>query len=617
MPPPVYEDELLGKAWDSGLARKAASFVRPYWKQILVCFIVMLLTAAAGLTSPWLQGYAIDKGILRKYVVHGKTVHGDMRLLVIIAGLYVSIWLFYWLMQFVQTRLISKLGQTVLFDIRHKLFEHIQNMSLDFFDRREIGRLISRLTSDVGAVNQFLTSASLSMLTDLLTLVGVVIIMLMLDCRLATLTFLSIPVIMVVMMIFRGKARLAYRDVRRKVATVTATVAENVSGVREVKSFSREKENLRRFKQINSEQNQAVMQAVRVSAVIWPSIELVRSIAVGTILCVGGSQVLRGLLTAGIVWSFIGYVDRFFQPLQNISQFYYTMQSAMAGAERIFEILGAGPTVTDKPGAHPLPPIGGEVEFRNVTFGYGAEPVLKDLSFAVRSGETIALVGPTGAGKTTITSLIPRQYHIQEGSITIDGVDIRDATMISLRRQVGMVLQDSFLFPGTVKDNIRYGRLDATDQEIEAAARELGAHEFIQGLPRGYRTEIQEGGANISTGQKQLLSFVRALLANPRILVLDEATSSIDTYTEMVIQEALRRLFDGRTSFVVAHRLSTIAEADRILVIEAGRIAESGTHDELLEKKGLYRRLHDVQFSFLSSEDGQASVEARQSGSSV
>lgn len=592
MPPMVFDDEFMGKAWDPRLARKASVFLKPYRKLIAIAVLMMCCTSAPGIIAPWLQGLAIDKGIGAR----------DAAMLVKVAACYVGVWLFYWIAQVAQTRLVSRLGNSVVKDIRHTLFAHIQSQSLEFFDKREIGRLISRLTSDVGALNQFLTSASLQLFTDMFTLVGIIVVMLLANWRLACLTFISIPLMMAVLMVFRGKARLAYRDVRRKVATVTATVAENVSGVREVKSFSREEENLRRFEEINKDNRRAQMNAVRVSAVIWPSIEIIKSIAHGTIFCFGCYQVINGALTVGLVWTFICYVDRFFQPLQNISVFFYTMQNAMAGAERIFGILDTPPAIQDSAEAVEMPPIKGEVEFRNVTFGYGDKVILDNVSFTAQPGETIALVGPTGAGKTTITSLVTRQYDIQGGQILIDGIDIRDVTTKSLRTQTGVVLQDSFLFPGSVKDNIRYGRLDATDQEVEAAAKALGAHEFIAGLPHGYRTDIHEGGANISTGQKQLLAFVRALLADPKILVLDEATSSIDTYTEMVIQEALRKLLEGRTSFVVAHRLSTIAEADRIMVIEDGMIAESGAHEELLAKNGIYRKLYDVQFSALAEE---------------
>jgi ABC-type multidrug transport system fused ATPase/permease subunit len=405
------------------------------------------------------------------------------------------------------------------------------------------------------------------------------------------------PLMGIVTFFFRNKTRNAYRDVRKKVATVTATVAENVSGVKVVKSFSREGENLKRFKRVNRENQDAWIYAARISALFNPCIELIAWIGTMTIYWYGGKGVINGSLKLGLLVAFIGYMYRFFEPVRNITSIYQTMQHAMAGAERIFDILDTEPTVKNRASALELPKIDGHVEFQNVHFAYGDDPILQDICFTATPGETIALVGPTGAGKTTVTSLLCRQYDIKDGRILIDGYDIRDITLDSLRQQVGAVLQDSFLFPGSVKENIRYGRLDATDKEVEEAAKIVGAHEFIMQMPEGYDTDVREGGSKLSSGQKQLVSFARALLADPRILILDEATSSVDTYTEMLIQEALRKLFKGRTSFVIAHRLSTISEADRIIVIEAGKIAESGTHTDLLAAGGTYRRLHDMQFA--------------------
>jgi ABC-type multidrug transport system fused ATPase/permease subunit len=379
---------------------------------------------------------------------------------------------------------------------------------------------------------------------------------------------------------------------------VTATVAENVTGVRVVKSFSREGENLKRFKQVNRENQQAYIHARAVGGVFWASIEVIGGIGTAMVYWYGGRQVMANTLTLGEIVAFALLLDRLLVPIRSMSQIYHAMQSAMAGAERIFEILDTPPAVADKEGAIEIQRIEGNVKFDHVNFSYGETPILKDICFDARPGETIALVGPTGAGKTTIINLLGRQYDVKSGSITIDGTDLRDMTLVSLRRQMGIVLQDSFLFPGSVKENIRYGRLDATYEEIEEVAKIVGAHEFIANMADGYDTKIQEGASNLSAGQKQLVSFARALLANPRILILDEATSSVDAYTELLIQDALKKLFEGRTSFVIAHRLSTISEADRILVIEAGQIMESGTHEELLKHDGLYRKLYDAQFKY-------------------
>lgn len=585
---PMYDDELLGKAFDPKLARKSFQFIVPYKKKIALAMLAMVLTAGTGLVGPHLTQIAIDSGMKK----------GDVRVLKIVALVYIFTFVLRWIFQYWQTIAISILGQRVVYDIRHKLFSHIQNLSLDFFDNREIGRIIARLTSDVGSVNALVTSGSLSLVTDSLKLIGIIIILVNKSLELSLLVFTLMVPLWIVTAVFRKKNRLAYRDVRRKVATVTAHVAENVSGVKVVKSFSREAENLNRFKKVNRETRDAQMHASMLGAIFWPTMEVISWIGIGMIYWYGGLGVIRGELTLGLLLAFVGYMHQFFEPIRNMSGLYQTMQDAMAGAERIFEILDQEPTVKDKPGAIELPPIRGDVEFKNVCFAYDEIPILKNVSFKANAGETIAIVGPTGAGKTTIINLIGRQYDVTSGSITIDGYDIRDVTLKSLRSQMGIVLQDSFLFPGSIMENIRYGRLDATDAEVIEAAKIVGAHEFIVELPQGYNTDVHEGGSKLSSGQKQIISFARALLADPRILILDEATSSVDTQTELIIQEGLRKLLKGRTSFVIAHRLSTITEADCILVVEDGQIVERGTHHDLLTLGGAYRRLYDMQFNF-------------------
>ena len=584
----VYDDELLGKAFDPKLARKALVFVLPYKKQLGIALAAMLATSATGLVAPHLMQVAIDDGMKK----------ANMRVLTVVAGIYIATYLVRWLCQYCQTLVVAILGQHVLYDIRHKLFSHLQGLSLRFFDKREVGRIIARLTSDVEALNELLTSGALSVVTDVITVIWIIIILMYKNLHLALLTFSLMPLMWIVTSVFRSKARLAYRDVRKKVATVTARVAENVSGVRVVKSFSREKENLRRFEEVNLENRRAYMRAAAIRSAFAPLIAIISAGGICMVYWYGGVRVIAETLTVGLLVGFIGYMERFFTPIRDMSTLYDTMQSAMAGAERIFDILDTEPDIQNKPGAIQMPPIRGNVGFKNVTFAYGDTPVLKDVSFSVEAGQTVALVGPTGAGKTTIINLLSRQYDIQSGSIPIDGHDIRNVTMESLRSQMGVVLQDPFLFPGSVKENIRYGRLDATDQEVEAVAKTVGADEFIRALPQGYDTDVREGGSILSVGQKQLVSFARALLADPRILILDEATSSIDTQTEMLIQEALGKLLKGRTSFVIAHRLSTIVGADRILVMDGGRVVQSGKHKELLRKGGLYKRLYDMQFDY-------------------
>lgn len=584
----VYDDEILGKAFDPRLARKAMVFILPYKKLLALAVATVLATSGIALVSPKLWKLAIDDGISK----------GDAQFLNKIALIYVGLFAVRWACQACQTLVVQRLGQSVLHDIRHKVFSHLQHLSLSFFDNREVGRIIARLTSDVDALNELLTSGTLAIIVDIAVVVGIIVILVKENVQLALITLSLVPIMFVVTSIFRAKMRLAYRDVRRKVATVTATVAENVSGVRVVKSFSREKENLRRFKQVNQDNRQAVLHAARIQAFFSPLIAVLTSCGACAVYWYGGSRIVADALTIGVLVEFTGYMERFYAPIRDMSTLYQTMQGAMAGAERIFDILDTEQEIQDKPGATEMPPIRGDVVFGNVSFAYDETPILNNVSFTAKAGETIALVGPTGAGKTTIINLLGRQYDIKDGAVTIDGRDIRDVTMRSLRRQMGVVLQDAFLFPGSIKENIRYGRLDATDQEVEAAARTVGLHEFISELPEGYDTDVREGGSKLSSGQKQLVSFARALLADPRILILDEATSSVDTQTEALIQKALRTLLKGRTSFVIAHRLSTITEADQILVIDGGAIIESGRHHDLLEQGGLYKKLHDMQFNY-------------------
>lgn len=589
----VFDDEILGKAFDARLTRKSLAFLKPYKGHLLAALTSMIVVSAVALAAPKVLQIAIDEGIKR----------GDSRLLADMCVLSVVLYIIRWIAQFAQTKLVSGLGQHVIYDMRRTLFSHIENLSLSFFDNREVGRIISRLTGDVSALNELITSGSLQLASDVLTVIGVVGLMIHMNLRLSLLVFTLFPFVSLSVKLFRNKSRIAYREVRRKVATVTASVAENVSGVRVVKSFSREGENLRRFKKVNKENQQAFMHVTAIGATFGSVIEIIGAVGICMVLWYGGMQVKSGLLSTGEIVAFLSYLGLFLTPMRSMSQVYQTMQSAMAGAERIFEILDTEPAIQDRPGADVLPQINGKVDFKDVEFSYNDAQILKGINFNVEPGKTIALVGPTGAGKSTIINLLGRQYDIQSGSIKIDGLDIRDVTLKSLRGQIGIVLQDSFLFPGSIKENIRYGKLDATDKDIESAARTVGAHEFISVLPKGYDTYLNEGATNLSVGQKQLLSFARALLADPRILILDEATSSIDAYTELLIQEALRKLLQGRTSFVIAHRLSTISEADEILVIEDGRIAERGTHDGLLERGGIYRKLYDSQFAYDSVTD--------------
>ena len=581
------EEEPVGKVYDSELIRRLITFVLPYKLRLLLALGFMLLTTASGLIGPYLMKVAVDDAIAGR----------DLGLLTLVSLAYIASYLISWGTSFGQRYTLSWIAQHVMYDLRMKLFRKLQELSLEFYDRRESGKIISRITNDVDAIQELITSGALAVITDFLTVVGIVVIMLRMHVGLSLATFTILPPMAFATIMFRTRVRAAFREVRRKIANVTSNLQETISGVRVVKSFSRERKNVQLFDRTNVENMQANMQAVTIFSAFFPLMEVIGSVGICIVLWYGGTRVMRGDLTVGVLIAFLGYLQRFFMPIRDLTRLYNTMQAAMAAAERIFGILDAESQVRERPGAGELPRILGEVRFENVSFAYeeGVD-VLRDISFSVAPGETVALVGPTGGGKSTIVNLIARLYDPQEGVIAVDGQDTRSVTLASLRSQLGIVLQDSFLFSGTVRDNIRYGRLDATDEEIENAARMVNADEFIVKLSAAYDTELSERGSNLSMGQRQLISFARALLADPRILILDEATSSVDAYTEMLIQKALKALLQGRTSFVIAHRLSTIVDADEVLVVDEGQIVERGTHRELLEQGEVYRRLYEMQF---------------------
>jgi ABC-type multidrug transport system fused ATPase/permease subunit len=455
---------------------------------------------------------------------------------------------------------------------------------------------MTRIQNDVSVINDLFTDGVFTIMTSMVILVGIVVLMLTTNWRLALLAFIVLPVMGVFMSYWQKKAVETYRATRRTIGIVNATLAESISGVRVVQSFTREPLNMRLFDKINYDNFGTNRDAALLSSILFPVVSLIAAIATSVVLVVGGHLVFGASLTIGELVLFIALISSFFDPIRDLSQQYSTMQAAMAAGERIFEVLDTEAEVRDRPGARTLPPITGRVDFDHVTFGYGKTEVLHGIDLHVAPGQTVAFVGETGAGKSSMINLIMRFYDVWGGALTIDGVDVRDVTQHSLRSQLGIVLQDTFLFGGTVKDNLRYGRADATDEEIVRAAQDVGAHDFIVNLPDGYDTEVHERGISLSVGQRQLLSFARALLADPRILILDEATSSIDTQTEKIIQDALRRLLRGRTSFVIAHRLSTIREADKVVVMHDGRIVEMGTHDELLDRRGYYFKLYSMQW---------------------
>jgi ABC-type multidrug transport system fused ATPase/permease subunit len=581
------DDEVLGKAFDREIVLRLLGFIAPYKMPLAGAMVMTLITAGSGLAGPYLIKIAIDSALAR----------GDVAQLGLVALLYLLTLATAWVGSFGETYIVSWVSQHVLNGLRMRLFTHLQRLSLSYFDQREVGRIMSRLTSDVSALNEVATNTLVGLSSDLFVLVGVLVLMLSMDLSLSLLTFTVIPIIYVASMIFSELSRTSYREVRRRISILNGALAENLTGVRVVQAFCRQMLNAQRFDRINQDNFQANRQAALISAVYNPVIELIAAVATATIIWYGGAKVLNGALSVGTLVAFMSYVGRFFAPIQDLSARYTSLQAAMAAGERVFELLDTPPAIVDKPGAIELPPIKGHVKFENVVFGYNPEiPVLKGISLEARPGDMIALVGETGAGKSSIINILCRFYEIQSGSITIDGYDIRDVTVQSLRRQIGLVLQEPFLFSGTVRDNIRYGRLDATDEEIIAAAKAVGAHDFIMRLPLEYDTEVHERGTQLSVGQRQLVSFARALLKDPRILILDEATASVDTETELLIQEALKKLLQGRTSFVIAHRLSTITRATKIIVLRQGQIVEQGTHQELLAKEGYYYKLYTMQW---------------------
>ncbi|NLY53613.1 MAG: ABC transporter ATP-binding protein [Firmicutes bacterium] len=584
-----FDEEALDVKVDVQVVKRITPYIRPYVPHLLAGMFFMLAVSVTGLIQPLLMRRAIDT-----YITQNKDIAGLTR----ISLVYLAVYVLNWLCTYWQTYFVSWAGQNIIFNIRQNLFEHLQKLSFNFYDRIEVGRIMSRVTNDVNALSELVSSGILNVINDVFRLVGIIGIMLSLNWRLALLTFTTLPFLVLLATKFRWRMRRAYHEVRRKIATVNANLQESISGIRVVQSFTREDTNAARFDATNAENMQANMQAAQLHSMFGPLVDLVGVVGVAMVLWYGGNLVRTGILTVGTVYAFINYVNQFYMPIRDLAQVYNTWQSATVSIDRIFEVLETEPEVQDAPGAYELPPIDGRVVFDDVTFGYYPErPILHDINLIAEPGQTIALVGPTGAGKSSIINLLSRFYDPQEGSITIDGHDLRDVKLKSLHDQMGIVLQDTFLFSGTIRDNICYGRPDATDEEIYAAARAVNAHEFIMRLPDGYNTEVHERGARLSIGQRQLISFARALICDPRILILDEATSSVDAYTEVIIQQALDRLLEGRTAFVIAHRLSTIRNADKIIVIDQGRIVEQGTHEELLEKPdGLYRLLYEMQY---------------------
>lgn len=577
-----------GKAFNSVVVLRLWGYLRPHKLALLWALLLVFITAAAQLAGPYFLKVAIDEHL---------TVRRDLLGLSFVSSLFALSLVVSWASQAYQGYVMAVVAQSVLNRMRSQIFEKINRVSLSYHDRHESGVTMSRIVNDVAVFQELLTQGIVHILADFLLLIGIIAIMLAMSPKLALYTFSVLPIMVLVTVIYTSRSRRVFLRTRETMGEVAASFQETVSGVRVVQAFAREEISQGRFDAVNQRNLDANLRAVALSSMFQPTVEFMSVAATAIVLWFGAVAVLSGEITVGVMVAFLTYVTRFFQPIRELSSQYTHLQQAMAAGEKIFEVLDHPIEVDDAPNAREMPPIIGRVAFEHIYFSYLPDvPVLKDVSFVAEAGRTIALVGPTGAGKTSIASLLARFYDVSGGRITIDGHDVRDVTMASLRRQMGLVPQDPFLFSGTIADNIRYARPEAPLEEVIEAAKLANAHEFIERLPDGYDTTVYERGHNYSQGQRQLIAFARAILANPRILILDEATASVDTRTEVLIQAALSHLLEGRTSFVIAHRLSTIRNADTILVVDHGEIVERGSHRELLAQDGKYRELYLIQY---------------------
>ncbi len=575
-------EEVLGKVYDSRVIGRLPKYLVPVKGWISVGAAGMLVRTLAALAAPYLVGVATDR-----------ILSADFSGLGIVVILFVVVALLTWGGQYFENVYLAKAGNKVIYHLRADMFDHLQRLSLSFFDVHKVGKLMSRVQNDVSQIEELVTEGILMMITSLLTLVGIAAIMLTMNPRLALITLAVIPLMILMTIIWQKYARRAFIQVRRAIAVVNSQLQEDMSGVRVIQSLSREEENMEQFDQVNRAHYEANVTAVKLESLIMPMVMISTGVSFAIVIIMGGMQVLDGAMTAGILMSFLLYVQRFFDPVLELSMQYTELQRAMASGARIFELLDIKPDIQDKPGAIEMPTVKGEIAFKNMSFGYEKnKDVLHNINLTVKPGETVAIVGQTGSGKSSLVSLTARFYEVNKGAVTVDGHDVRDVTQQSLRRQIGIVPQDPILFSGTIEENIKFGRLDATKEQVIDVSKMVGAHQFISRLSKGYDTLVGQRGVNLSAGQRQLLCLARAILADPRILILDEATSSVDTNTERIMQRALRKLTKGRTCLTIAHRLSTVTKADRIVVMEKGRIIEEGKHEELIARQGLYYKMY-------------------------
>src|SRR5213594_2655681 len=629
----MHEEDVLGKAYDSRLMRRLLAYLRPYKWQVAIALGSIVIKSGADVLGPYLTKIAVDRYLVRVPGLRSPFDRflSDQPLVGIaeVAALYVGLLTFSFLLEFLQTYFMQWTGQKVMFDLRSQIFRHLQRMHIGFYDKNPVGRLVTRVTTDVDALNEMFTAGVVSIFEDVFVLAGIVWIMLRMNSNLALLTFAVLPLIAIATKMFRDKVRDSYRRIRVAIARINAYLQEHVSGMMVLQLFNREQRAFNKFSEVNEVHMEAFKDAIMAHAVYYPVVEILSATAIACVIWFGGSNVIHNVTTIGILAAFIQYAQRFFRPIQDFSEKYNILQSAMASSERIFKLLDTPVEITS-PAVIKSAEGPGRIEFDHVWFAYRSsshatnggrasspgvatnilltggdarppqttEPdwVLRDVSFAIEPGETVAIVGHTGAGKTTIISLLMRFYDVQKGAIKIDGVDIKEMDLAELRRRFGVVLQDPFLFTGTIAGNIRLGTAWIEDSGVSQAAEDVNLADFVRSLPGGFEEEVRERGSTLSTGQKQLISFARALAHDPRILILDEATSSVDTETEFRVRDALNRMVEGRTSIIIAHRLSTVQRADKIIVMHKGQVREMGTHQQLLAQRGIYYKLYQLQY---------------------